>query len=68
MKYPIHTSAIIDVTKPPYCADNTGKTDCTETLVRILDELLYHNIPAREAFSALLIRPRKAESEDAGWL
>ena len=30
--------------------------------------VLYHDIPAREAFSALLVRPRKAESEDAGWL
>ena len=25
MRYPINTSAIIDVTKSPYCADNTGK-------------------------------------------
>ena len=30
--------------------------------------VLYHDVPAREAFSALLVRPRKAESEDAGWL
>lgn len=30
--------------------------------------VLYNDIPAREAFSALLARPRKAESEDAGWL
>ena len=31
-------------------------------------QVLYHDVPAREAFSALLVRPRKAETEDAGWL
>ena len=30
--------------------------------------VLYNDIPAREAFSALLVRPKKTESEDAGWL
>ena len=30
--------------------------------------VLYHDMPARQAFSALLVRPKKAESEDAGWL
>ena len=31
---------LIDVTKPPYCADNTGKRDCTAILCRVLDDLL----------------------------
>ena len=31
-------------------------------------EVLYNDIPAATAFGALLIRPRKSESEDAGWL
>lgn len=44
MKYPIKSSAIIDVTKPPYCADNTGKTDCTQILCKILDDILIHQI------------------------
>ena len=30
--------------------------------------VLYNDVPAREAFSALLVRPKKTESEDAGWL
>ena len=30
--------------------------------------VLYNDVPAREAFSALLVRPKKSESEDAGWL
>lgn len=31
---------LIDVTKPPYCADPTGKEDCTEILRRVLNDLL----------------------------
>ena len=31
-------------------------------------EVLYNDIPAAKAFGALLTRPRKSESEDAGWL
>ncbi|MBQ8082038.1 MAG: hypothetical protein IJ240_09105 [Clostridia bacterium] len=30
--------AIIDVTKPPYGADPTGKRDCTEVLRRAIDD------------------------------
>ena len=30
--------------------------------------VLYNDVPAREAFSSLLVRPKKTESEDAGWL
>ena len=30
--------------------------------------VLYNDAPAREAFSALMVRPKKSESEDAGWL
>ena len=38
--YPEGCRAIIDVTKAPYFADNTGKTDCTAILQKILDDLL----------------------------
>ena len=31
---------LIDVTKPPYCADPTGKEDCTEILCQVLNDLL----------------------------
>ena len=44
MIYPIHSSAILDVTKPPYCADNTGQKDCTEVLQRVLEDFLQREI------------------------
>ncbi len=44
MKYPLFTGAIIDVTKPPYCADNTGKEDCTKILIKILDDILIRQV------------------------
>ena len=40
MKYPFTSKNIIDVTKAPYFADNTGKTDCTDALCRVFDDLL----------------------------
>ncbi len=49
MRYPFETDAIIDVTKPPYCADCTGKTDCTEILRRILDDILIREVNALRA-------------------
>ncbi|MBQ7599321.1 MAG: hypothetical protein IJU57_01460 [Clostridia bacterium] len=38
-RFPEGSRAFVDVTKPPYCVDNTGHTDCTRTLVRIIDDL-----------------------------
>ncbi len=38
--FPKECKAIIDVTKPPYNVDNTGKTDCTKTLCKIVDDVL----------------------------
>ena len=38
--FPNDCKAIIDVTKPPYNIDNTGKTDCTEQLCALVDEIL----------------------------
>lgn len=37
-KYP-ECNAVVDVTKPPYNADNTGKTDCTQALCRVFDDI-----------------------------
>ncbi len=31
--------AVIDVTKPPYNADNTGREDVTEILIRVIDDV-----------------------------
>ncbi len=36
--------SIVDITKPPYNADNTGKKDCTAILNKILDDILQANI------------------------
>ncbi len=38
--FPDECRAIIDVTKPPYNIDNTGKIDCTKQLCAIVDEVL----------------------------
>ncbi len=40
MKYPFSSPVIIDVTKEPYYADNTGKVDCTAALRRAFDDVL----------------------------
>ncbi len=37
--YPSDLKCIIDVTKPPYNADNTGKTDCTKALCQAIDDI-----------------------------
>ena len=39
MKYPEH-KIVIDVTKAPYNADNTGKIDCTAALRKAIDDCL----------------------------
>lgn len=38
--YPSDLKTIIDVTKSPYNCDNTGNKDCTEALVRAMDDLV----------------------------
>ena len=40
MKYPEFCKTIINVTKAPYFADNTGKTDCTKALCAAIDDCL----------------------------
>ena len=44
MKYPENFKNIIDVTKAPYFADNTGKNDCTDVLRKVFDDLLDREI------------------------
>ena len=44
MKYPENFKNIIDVTKAPYFADNTGKKDCTDILRKVFDDLLDREI------------------------
>ncbi len=38
--FPAGCEAIIDVTKPPYNIDNTGKIDCTKQLCALVDEIM----------------------------
>jgi len=52
--YPNEARAIIDVTKAPYFADNTGTRDCTATLVRILDDLLQTSMDGMQKVMAIL--------------
>lgn len=40
MRYPTECKNIIDVTKPPYNADNTGEKDCTKVLIQAFDDVL----------------------------
>ncbi len=44
MRYPVTFEKVIDVTEAPYFADNTGKTDCTEALRKVFDDLLIREI------------------------
>ena len=54
MKYPFETDTIIDVTKAPYFADNSGKTDCTAILRRVFDDVLQREVDGvKEAFEKL---------------
>ncbi len=46
MRYPESLRIIVDVTKPPYCADNTGKIDCTEALIRAYNDLILEDVSA----------------------
>ena len=54
MKYPFKTDTIIDVTKAPYFADNSGRTDCTAILRRVFDDVLQREVDAvKETFEKL---------------
>ncbi len=56
MRYPFESEIIIDVTKAPYFADNTGKTDCTAALCRVFDDLLAREREGVEKTKQDLIR------------
>lgn len=56
MKYPEFCKNVIDVTKPPYNADNTGKTDCTKALRKAIDDCLRGYITGLEKLRKKLIK------------
>ena len=41
--FPPGATGVIDVTRPPYSADRTGKTDCTQALIRAYDAVVNTN-------------------------
>ena len=50
---------VVDVTKPPYNADNTGKVDCTAILCQALEDILEREIKAvQDIRQKLLDDPR----------
>ncbi|MFW6286534.1 MAG: glycosyl hydrolase family 28-related protein, partial [Candidatus Sumerlaeota bacterium] len=40
IRFPKEAKQIVDVTKAPYHCDPTGKQDCTEALIRALDDII----------------------------
>lgn len=48
MKYPNFCKRVIDITKAPYYADNTGKIDCTNVLRKAIDDCLVGYITGLE--------------------
>lgn len=67
MRYPEQLRVIVDVTKPPYCADNTGKTDCTEALCRAYNDLMLEDVAAVRATYEKLAKAPAGESTYIGF-
>jgi len=61
--FPEKCKGIIDVTKAPYFADNTGNEDCTEILCKILDDILTPYVEIMEEIYGIL-----REAPDGTWL
>ena len=59
MRYPDFCKNIIDVTKAPYFADNTGKTDCTAALKAAIDDSLRDYIEGIEKVKKELLELHK---------
>lgn len=48
VRFPEGCNGVLDVTKPPYCLDNTGVRDCTQRLRTLLDSMLQLQLDALE--------------------
>lgn len=48
--FPSDLNTIVDVTKPPYNCDNTGVVDCSDALIRAMDDIVR---PSRDGQIAL---------------
>jgi hypothetical protein len=47
--FPAEARGVIDITKAPYNCDRTGVKDCTEALIRAMDDLLRPTLEAQKA-------------------
>ena len=56
MRYPEYCKNVIDVTKAPYFADNSGKTDCTAALIKAIDDCLEGYIIGLEEMRQKLLK------------
>lgn len=56
MRYPENCKNVIDVTKAPYFADNSGKTDCTAALCQAIDDVLIGYVDGLEKLRAKLLK------------
>ena len=66
MKYPIFaTSNVIDITKPPYNADNTGKVDCTAALRQAIDDCMRGYIDSMNELREELLAVEEARAYGA---
>lgn len=61
MKYPEFCKNVIDVTKAPYFADNTGNTDCTAALIKAIDDCVEGYIKGLEEFREKLLKMAAAQ-------
>lgn len=50
-----HNHIVVDVTKAPYFADNTGKKDATDAICRALDDVLVREIEGVQAMRRKLL-------------
>lgn len=55
---------VIDVTKAPYYADNTGNTDCTQALCQVFDDLLIREIEGIEQTHEKLKKMMKEKGKE----
>ncbi len=59
MRYPEGCKNVIDVTKAPYFADNSGQTDCTGILRQVIDDCLAEYINNLESLKIELLELAK---------
>lgn len=62
--FPYDLEGLVDVTKPPYNADNTGKTDCTKALCQAIDDIF---LEYKRAFDKTVEKVNNTEGDEV-WI